>query len=197
MTAIYLPVADKGVLRIATQWNDEAVRAGKVGYTIITNTSTGFVKTGRRLLGKGALRMHPSNERLYVMIHGDDTLSDNSFSVSATRNNGEDKSYTPQTLARHLHKEGLSTALTDLRLAVCNGGRADDVGDSFASIFKAWMVHFGYQNLTVYGYVGNVRSDRAQLDDGSWVKYARIAHIDTSGNQVDEFYRLKDTRVAF
>lgn len=197
MTTIYVPVADQGVLNIATTWNSEAIRAGKPGYSIITNTSTGFVKAGKRLFGKGALRFVPSNERLFVMIHGDDTLDANSFEVQGTRDNGEDKIYIPKTLARHLEKEGLSKAIQDIRLAVCNGGRPDDVGDSFASIFKAWMVYRGYQNVTVYGYIGNVRSDRVQLDDGRWVKYSRVAHIDGTGAQVDEFYRLRDQRVAF
>lgn len=197
MPTIYVPVADPGVLGIATQWSDEAVKAGKEPYSIITNSSTGFVKAGKRLFGKGALKFVTSSERLYVMIHGDDTLSENSFTVSGTREDGEDKSYTPKTLARHLDKEGLTKSIQDIRLAVCNGGRPDDVGDSFASIFKAWMAHRGYRNLTVYGYTGNVRSNRVQLDDGRWVKYARVAHIDANGQQVDTFYKLSGNRTAF
>ena len=51
MSTIYLPVAAADVLGIANDWNTEAVRAGKPGFTIITNTSTGFAKTGRRLFG--------------------------------------------------------------------------------------------------------------------------------------------------
>ena len=157
----------------------------------------GFVKAGKRLIGKGALKMVPSTERLYVMIHGDDTLSANSFSVEGTRDDGEVKAYMPDELARHLDKEGLTKAATDIRLAVCNGGRADDVGDSFASIFKGWMAQRGYRNLTVYGYVGNVRAGRMQLHDGEWIKYSRISHIDPNGKQIDKFYRLSKQRVAF
>jgi hypothetical protein len=149
------------------------------------------------MFGKGALKFVSSQERLYVMIHGDDTLDKNSFVVSGTRENGEEKNYTPKALARHLDKEGLSKAIQDIRLAVCNGGRPDEVGDSFASVFKAWMAHRGYRNLTVYGYTGNVRSDRVQTDDGRWVKYSRVAHIDVNGDQVDDFYRLSSQRSAF
>jgi hypothetical protein len=182
---------------IATTWSLEREKTGKERCSIITNTSTGFVKAGKRLFGKGALKFVPSNEKLYVMIHGDDTLAPNSFEVSGTRDNGEEKAYDPSHLARHLEKEELTKAITDIHLAICNGGRPDDVGDSFASIFKAWMIHRGYQNLTVYGYTGNVRAGRLELHDGQWIKYSRISHIDPNGIQVDKFYRLSKVRTAF
>ncbi len=183
---------------IASAWSEEREKTGKGPYSIITNTSTGIVKAGKRMFGKGALKFVPSDERLYVMIHGDDTLAANSFTVSGTREDGEEKVYQPKNLARHLDKEGLTKAITDIRLAVCNGGRPDDVGDSFASIFKGWMAYRGFRNVTVYGYTGNVRAGRMELHDGTWIKYSRIAHIDpNTAQQVDRFFRLSKVRTAF
>lgn len=189
MSTIYLPVAAADVLGIANDWNTEAVRAGKPGFTIITNSSTGFAKTGRRLFGGGMLKMVPSTEKLYVMIHGDGNDGDNTFRVAGQRSNGKWREYSPENLARHLEKEGLSKAHQDLRLAACNGGRPDSVGDSFASILKLWMAHLGYHNLTVYAYHGEILNIRGEFSDGSFHKLTSMTG--------DAYFRLSSQREAF
>jgi hypothetical protein len=190
MATIYLPVAASDVMGIASDWNTEAMQAGKPGFTIITNTATGFVKAGRRMIGRGRLALVPSTEKLYVMIHGDGNDQANTYAVAGQRADGDWKSYDPQHLARHLEKEGLSKAHRDLRLAACNGGRVDAVGYSFASVLKAWLSHRGYQNLTVYAYNGEILNIRMQFSDGSWHK---ITDLGGSAGEV----RLASARVAY
>ena len=189
MPTIYLPVAADDVLGIANDWNTEAIRANKPGFTIITNKSTGFAKAGRRLFGGGMLKMVPSQEKLYVMIHGDGNDDPNSFAVAGQRADGDWKSYDPKFLARHLEKEGLSKNHRDLRLAACNGGRIDGSGHSFASALKLWLSHQGYHNLNVYAYKGEILNIRGQFDDGNFHK---LTQLDNSGL----YYRLKDQRLT-
>jgi hypothetical protein len=191
MPTIYLPVAASDVLGIANDWHTEAVNAGKPGFTIITNDSSGFAKAGRRMFGAGMLKMVPSTEKLYVMIHGDGNNGANSFEVSGQRANGKWRGYTPENLAHHLEKEGLSKAHQDLRLAACNGGRADSAGDSFASILKLWMTHLGFYNMTVYAYQGEILNIRAKFSDNSFHK---VTDLGGGGGVV---HRLSGQRVAF
>jgi hypothetical protein len=191
MATIYLPVAAADVMGIANDWNTQAKTAGKAEFTIVTNSSTGFVKAGRRLIGSGALKLVPSTERLYVMIHGDGNDDENSFKVAGQRSNGNWKEYTPQELARHIEKEGLSKSHADLRLTCCNGGRLDANSQSYATVLKAWLVHLGYHNITVYGYYWEILNVRMQFADGNWRK---ITDIGKNGVEVNR--RLKDQRVV-
>ena len=110
--------------------------------------------------------------------------------MSGQRANGQWRSYTPENLAHHLEKEGLSKAHQDLRLAACNGGRADSVGDSFASVLKLWMVHLGYYNLTVYAYQGEILNIRAKFSDN---QFHKVTDLGSGG----VYHRLSGQRVAF
>ena len=56
------------------------------------------------------------------------------------------KEYDPK-IARHLEKEGLSKAHQDLRLAACNGGRADAVGYSLGRSWETVAGQRGYNDL--------------------------------------------------
>jgi hypothetical protein len=169
-TWIHLPVDTPEMRGIAETWNRERVAKGKPAYTITGAADEGLAKGWRRLTGQGALRGVAAADKLYILAHGYSAVNDGpALRIGAARgaevNNaflndydgGRNKLHTPQTLARHIEKEGLLKAFVDLRLFACHAGRDINATTlSFGAQLKNALVGRGYAAVMVTAYLGAV-----------------------------------------
>lgn len=171
---IYIPVMDAEMRNIVTQWNKGRTDNQKTAYPVIAGTDHGLQKAARHKMGLGLLRRVGAGDKLYVLQHGVMYQGSNqAVMIGATRGGtvktglqgpyvvgGTDKRYTPDALAEHLEKEGLTKAIADLRIFACGSGVSEQQNGaqmpSYAQALKGALTQRGYAQVIVTGYLGNL-----------------------------------------
>jgi hypothetical protein len=173
MAVIYLPVDTPEMRAFAADWNDGRAAKGKHRHQIIRCRGTGAGKAIRRV-GFGALRNVGAATKVYILTHGIKSgagVMPASW-VGARRGGhqqyhrgvprwvgGQLKQFTPDQLARHVDREGLSHAIQDLRLFSCGAGvDVDNNTRSFGHRFREALRARGYANVRLTAYTGNLQS---------------------------------------
>jgi hypothetical protein len=137
------------------------------------------------------LRDIKPGDKLYIMLHGP---SQADGFLGASRKNGM-KRYTPEQLARVLQREGLAKNITDIRLYAC-GSAIVGQEPAMAERLKQALVQRGYQNIAVYGYLGDVGASYApRVDDN--LKISSTAHKGAHDLELANYVRASHRRVRF
>jgi hypothetical protein len=126
--------------------NSKVKARGKQGYSVEKN----IIYQSRR--GGALSRLRNPDTALYVDSHGDSqTMGYRPYGLS------------PRELALLLSKhENLPKTIKTIKLFACYSGEAADTdlgvrtGEIYARQFSSFMSDFGYNQLTVYGYLGEL-----------------------------------------
>lgn len=157
-------------------------KRGKHGYSVEKN----IIFQSRR--GGALRRLTNPNTALYVDSHGD-----------SQKMGYRPYGLLPRELALLLSKhELLPTTIKTIKLFACFSGEEADTaegvraGDIYARQFSAYMTQFGYSQLTVYGYLGEliVRRNGQRVSDtnlkttGDYVSASSVRMMFIQGERV-------------
>jgi hypothetical protein len=155
---IYLPVPTKEMTVIAKKMVAARKKHNRPEPGILRNYFvSGFLKGVMHLLG-GCLRCVHHSDTLFLMLHGAGVAGSRFIGEKRGRDN---KTYTPDQIARTLEKEGLPKSFVDLHLLTCGsgleGGDKAEYRAPFAKRVSTALKALGYDRIRVTGYLGDIR----------------------------------------
>jgi hypothetical protein len=174
---LYLPIPTAEAREMVDAWNAGRVAKLKQPYRVIECRFVGAKKAIKHAVGMGDLRNIGANDTLIVLAHGlkpNAHIEDHSYpavAVGMSRNatkkivglgeqwdGGVLKHYSPNSLARHLRREGLTRQIGTVTLFACSGAAtmSNNNFTPFAQRFKASLVNEGFNNVNVVGYDGDL-----------------------------------------
>lgn len=167
---IYLPLGTPEFMEFANDWNQGRRDKNKPEHVVISNSSSGFLKVTRRVLGFGMLKVVGTLDKLYVLTHGGGMKGsariggkrkrqlDTTITYKTVWKGGTPKSWDAAEFAAHLEAEGLNKGHRDLRIFACGSGIEQTVdNESYTQRLAKALFARGYHQIVVTGYLGNLR----------------------------------------